>query len=260
MVASMFLPLQGRSRVIQALVIVAVVFHYRIRRIPVRLAVAAIPVVFALFIFVGHARDPSIRPLLLTQPVMVVRDAIDNAPELISVVVGQTLNRLPQIMIVLENFPERYPHRWGSTFLLALNPLFRQTGLEHLQVENLGTRIQKLAQPWRPDWIETGFHPSLLGELLVNFPWYLTVLPLIGYGGLLSFLYRRLIRGSRSPVHLALYSVLIFRVIYAVIVGAGQLLFETLVIAVPILLALVMQPRPAATPASAHQRTGAPAH
>lgn len=244
----LFLPLQGRSRVIHAAVIFAVIYHYRIRPIPIRWVAIATPAAFALFLFVGHARSPDIRPLLLTQPLLVVRDAAVNAPELVKGNFGDTLNRVKQVMLVLDNYPEVYPHRWGSTLLLFVNPVLRQVGLEHLQVENIGTRILKIAQPWQPEWVQSGLHPSLIGELLANFPWYLVLPVLMGYGVLLRFFYRRLVLTTRNPVRLALYAALLFRLVDTIIVGVGQVLFETLVIAVPILVAELLLPGSARAP------------
>jgi hypothetical protein len=234
----LFLLLQNRSRSVQCLVIFLVIWHYQVGRLRLARLVPFGAALAAFLIFIGYARHPRIRPFLLTDPMYVVRDAWRNFGELGEEFFGSSLNRLQQVMLALDNWPERASYEWGASLLAAFNPIVRLVGLDALQYKSLGNEFFQLAHPEIVADVQTGFHPSLLGELLANFPWYLALFAAAGFGLFLRFLYSTLVVNRRSFVALAAYAAIIFRVVDMVIVGVGQLIFQILVVLLPILLVL----------------------
>jgi hypothetical protein len=234
----LFLLLQNRSRSIHCLVIVLVIWHYQVR--PLRIArLVPFGAVMAVFmLFVGYARSPRIRPFLLTDPLYVVRDAWYNIGDLAEEFFGASLNRLQQVMLAFDSWPERASYEWGSSLLSALNPLLRLVGLVGLQFDALGNQFFRLAHPEVVLDVQTGYHPSLLGEALANFPWLVAIFAVSAFGFVLRFLYISLVVNRRGFVMLAAYSAIIFRVVDMIIVGVGQLIFQIFVVLIPVLLAL----------------------
>jgi hypothetical protein len=234
--AALFVLLQNRSRVLWGLIVLLVISHYRIQ--PARLgrlaAYGLVATVF--FVFLGSVRQPTVRPLLLIAPVGVVRGVLADFFPALQTLLGFTLNRIQQVMLALENFPERVPYERGTTFLGVFNPVARLMGLSEAYVPSLGHRFFELARPDLSPWLETGYHPSLVGEMLANFPWYLALLAFLIYGVALRTLYNRLVVAKGDVIATALYAVVLFRVINMVVVGVGQLLFGILVVALPILV------------------------
>ena len=235
--------LQGRFRALRALICMMVLWHYRVRSFRAReLSVLAVGG-FAFFIFVGYARHPDIRPYLLTDPIGVVAEVAGNFFEYSQGIVGDAISRIPQVMLGFDAFPARVAHKWGETILVAFNPILRIVGLSDLQTENTGTIFFHLARPEFPPWLETGYHTSLAGELLANFPWYLALPFFAFYGFLLRSLYAAL-RGREYSLSMgSLYAIVIFPVLSMLIVGIGLVLFEIAVVTAPLLLVKILQRR-----------------
>ncbi len=263
--ASMFIILQGRSLAVIGLISFVVISNYLIRPLRVSRATVYVIVLMVLAIFVGYARQPTVKGLLLTNPAAVVKEVADNFGPLLDTFLGHSMNRMKQAMLVLDHFPRDAPHRWGSTLFTAFNPVLRLIGLGEEQNFPLGRTFLQLALPELSTSHESGFHPSLLGEILVNFPWYVAPLPLFLYGSMVRWVYQRLVASRRDPVSLAIYSVIVFRIIDMVIVGIGQLLFPIAVLGTPLLVLRPLLVRPADAPvgagvpgscASSHVATG----
>lgn len=240
--------LQGRFRAVRGLICLLILWHYRIR--PFRMAELATLGAggFGFFVFVGYARHPDIRPYLLSDPLRVIWEVANNFLEFSQSIIGDTINRLPQIMLALDSFPDRVAYQWGKTFSLGLNPIFRFVGQGGLQTENTGTIFFQLARPEYPTWLETGYHTSLAGELLANFPWYLTPFGFILFGVILRTLYSGLIRRGDSLLYGCLYALVLFPILSMMIVGVGLVLFEIVVVVSPLLLAIPLLRRSTGTP------------
>lgn len=238
----LFVLLQSRSRTLIALEVGLIVVHYR--RQPLRVGRVAIYGVVALagFLFVGFARRPAVRPLLLAAPLAVLKVGFSEMTTFAESVFGTSTNRLLQAMMGFDAFPDRIPHMWGKTFLAFANPIVRLFGLDNLQVINLGNLFFRLAHPELPSWLETGSHPSALGELLANFPLPVVLLGFILLGAVIRWLYIALSQKRRaSATAVALYAVLVVRLCDMVVVGIGQLIFEMMVLGLPLLPAFWME-------------------
>ena len=236
--AALFIVLQGRSAAVIGVVAFVVIAHYTIK--PIRIPRASLygAAVIVVAIFVGYARNPNVRGFLLYDPSAVVADVAENFWPLLETMFGHSLNRMKQVMLALDHFPStEEPLRWGSTLLIALNPVLRLTGFGDALTESLGNEFMLIARPDLSPYLESGYHPSLLGEMLVNFPWYLVPIPLVLFGAGVRWIYNALIASRRDPVSTVVYGLVVFRAIDMVIVGFGQLLFGILVVSLPVLVA-----------------------
>ena len=228
--------IQGRFRALRSLVCLLILWHYQVRRFrAIELALFG-SVGFMFFIFVGYARHPRIKPYLLSDPIGIIREVASNFLEYSQGILGDTISRIPQVMLGLDAFPDRIPHAWGGTFLLALNPVLRLVGLSEYQGDNLGTTFFQLAHPEFPTWLETGYHTSLAGEFLANFPWFVTPPAFILFGLLLRVLYVRLIRQGNTLISVCAYAIMLFPILSMLITGVSLVLFEIAVVVVPVLL------------------------
>ena len=167
----------------------------------------------------------------------IMREVASNFLEYSQGILGDTISRIPQVMLGLDAFPDRIPYAWGGTFLLAFNPVLRLVGLSEYQGDNLGTTFFQLARPELPSWLETGYHTSLAGEFLANFPWFVTPLAFILFGLLLRVLYVRLIRQGNTLISVCAYAIMLFPILSMLITEVSLVLFELAVVVVPVLLA-----------------------
>ncbi len=230
--------LQGRFRALRALICLLVLWHYRVRRFRAVELAALSAGGFGFFIFVGYARHPDIRPYLLSNPLGVIVEVATNFLHYSQSILGDTISRLPQAMLALDAFPDRVPYQWGTTLFTSLNPVLRLIGLGDLQTDNAGTTFFHLAHPEFPSWLETGYHTSLAGELLANFPWFLALPAFTLFGLMLRLLYVGLVRrGEGALVYNCLYALLLFPVLSMMIVGVGLIIFEIVVVVAPLILA-----------------------
>jgi hypothetical protein len=229
---------QGRFRAMRALICLLVLWHYQIRRIRLAEMVVLGGAAFIMFIFVGYARHPEVRPLLLTSPITVIQMVSENFLRYSQEILGASVNRIPQVMMGFDAFPDRSPYLWGESLVSWMNPLFRFVGFDHLQIDNLGNTFFYLAKPDVAYWLETGLHPSLLGEMLANFPWYLAFSGFLVYGFVLRMLYVRLVVEQPGYLHLAIYSIVLFPILSMFIVGVSTVIFELLVVIFPAIVAM----------------------
>jgi hypothetical protein len=228
-----------------------ILWHYRVRRFRAHELAILLAGGFGFFVFVGYARHPDIRPYLLKDPLGVIMEVATNFLQYSQAIIGDTISRIPQVMLGIDAFPDRFAHQWGQTVLVAFNPILRIFGLADLQTENAGTIFFQLAHPEFPSWLETGYHTSLAGELLANFPWFIALFFFLLYGILLRSLYAGLIRREHSIAYGALYAILIFPVLSTLIVGVGLILFELAVVVSPVIAVRLLERRPPRLPGRA---------
>jgi hypothetical protein len=118
---------------------------------------------------------------------------------------------------------------------MVFNPLLRVTGLPQYQFEGIGHRLFDLAHPEFGGLLETGYLPSLPGEFLYNFPFYIALLLFPLYGIALRTVYSRLIVRNADPTSVGIYAILIFALANMIIASCGLNVFEILVVWLPAL-------------------------
>ena len=228
-----FLVLQGRQRAFNALVLGIFVSHYLIRPLRLGRLSAFAGLAFVVGAFIGMARDPDVRFLILYDPSVLFKQFLENFWETSNATMTHSFARLRQIMVIFDKVPEWMPRDWGASMLNALNPVFRLLGFEDLQVRGIGPRLYELTHPELRYPAETGYLPSLVGELLVNFPWYLALVACSLYGLVLRVIYNRLILGRPDAGSIALYSILMLYINSMIVTALGQNIFEIVVLVIP---------------------------
>ncbi|MHA7837077.1 MAG: hypothetical protein ACX98W_06425 [bacterium] len=238
-----YLMLQGRMRALNALLLGVVVTHYVVRPMKVwRLGLFGIGGMLLAF-FMGYARQASVRTYLLTNPLLLVQDILSNLGEFLRVFLLGDLSRLRQIMLILGKVPDQMPYDWGASFFVFINPWVRLVGLEHLQTPGIGPRLFYLANPYAPPGILSGYLPSHVGEMLVNFPWYLAPLLFLLYGVVLRFAYLSLIVRRGDVISISVYSVILIWMSNAVLQSIGHIIFEMMVLILPMVAVAVFSRR-----------------
>ena len=236
-----FMLLQGRLRALTAAVALTIAYHYLVRAIPRAWLLAAGALSLVAFLFVGYARDPEVRFLVLSRPWDVILSFAASAQKFATSNFGEPFNRLLQAMLVLDNVGDRIPYRWGATFLQVFDPFLRLIGQPFQRPP--GVILFRLAQPGMGS-LETGYHPSLVGEVLMNFPRLIAPIFFAAYGAIVQRIYSRLIVSHPDFLSVATYSVALLPLLSMVVVGVGQLLFELALVTAPLLALRVIIPRP----------------
>ena len=228
-----FLVLQGRMRAIGFLVLGLFVSHYMIRPLkPVRLALyGALALLLALFI--GVARAPSTRADAFADPVATVSVIIENFDEAGRALLTADLSRLQQIVLIIDKVPSSMPHDWGRSFFFFLNPWLRMFGASDMMFEGIGPRLFRLARPDAGP-LPTGYLPSLLGEMLVNFPWPIACVLFVPYGIAIRWLYGRLVVDRGDFLSVAVYAVVLLQVTNTILQSLSLVVLETLIGVVPL--------------------------
>ena len=232
----LFILLQGRSRSLNALVLVAFASHYLIREIKITQLARWGVVLTSVALFVGVARSGSVRSYAISEPLAIVGSILSNLPEMLSGFLVNDISRLRQIAIIIDKVPDLQPYDWGSSLFIFLNPWIRLVGLDHLTIEPIGTRLFHLALPHLPH-TNTGLLPSMPGEMLFNFPWYLAIFPFILYGLFLRIMYERLILADPTLTSVALYSTLMTWTAQFLLSAVGKSIFEMMIWIAPLILA-----------------------
>ena len=228
-----FLILQGRMRAMNFLILGIFVSHYLIRPLkPSRLFVFGIAGL-GLALFIGFARSPSTRAESFLNPVAVVVAIANNFDTVGRAFITADLSRLRQVVLIMDKVPEWMPHDWGESFLLFLNPWLRLFGLTGLEIEGIGPRLFRLANPTAGP-LPTGYLPSFLGEMLVNFPWPIACLFFVPYGMTLRWIYSRLIVRRGDFFAVAIYSILLLQAANIVLQSLSHVMFEMMVVLVPL--------------------------
>ena len=228
-----FLVLQGRQRAFNALVLGLFVSHYLIRPLRLGRLGAFAGLAFVVGAFIGMARDPDVRFLILYNPSALLAEFAENFWDTSHATMTHSFARLRQIMVIFDKVPEWMPRDWGASILNSLNPVFRLLGFEDLQVRGIGPRLYELTHPELRYPATSGYLPSLVGEFLVNFPWYLAFLACSLYGILLRVIYNRLILGRPDAGSIALYAILMLYINNMIITALGQNIFEIMVLVIP---------------------------
>lgn len=228
------LVLQGRGRALNALLLLIIASHYVVR--PVRMGLLALFGLgaFVLVVFVGVARDADVRFLLLEDPSVLIVEVYGRFVDYAQGTLGGNFARIRQLMLIFDKVPGWQPHDWGISLFQFLNPPLRLLGFDALQVPSIGPRLFVLAHPGLPVDLRTGYLPSLIGEFLWNFPWYLALVPCLLYGMLLRQFYNRLILANPDLGSIALYTVLMFYFNNMVHSAMAQFLFEIFVLTLPV--------------------------
>lgn len=227
---------QGRMRALNILVMGMLVSHYLIRPVRARHLSAFFAGGFAFSVIVGFTRNASNRYLLLSDPAGLASLLAQNFWEFSQGMMIDSFSRHRQIMLIFDKVPSWIPHDWGSSFLMVFNPPLRLVGLGHIQAPGIGPRLFNLAHPFLSADLETGYLPSLPGELLWNFPAFLALFGFLAYGIALRATYNRLVLNHADPCSLALYAVLLLALANMTFASVGQNLFELLVLTVPLYL------------------------
>jgi hypothetical protein len=236
--AASWIVFQARIRVLNLVVMALLVGHYVVRRIRIsRVAIYGT----AGFVFaglVGFARSPEVRYLLILDPGALFSAFGAQFWEISHATLTGSFSRLQMIMIILDKVPAWEPYDWGSTFFMIFNPLLRLTGLGQYQFDGIGHRLFNLAHPEVGGMLETGYLPSLPGEFLWNFPFYIAIFLFPLYGIALRAVYSRLILRNADPSSVALYTILMLALVNMIHASCGQNLFEMLVVWLPALGAI----------------------
>lgn len=230
-----FLVLQGRMRALNFLILGLFVAHYAIK--PLK------PVLLGIFggggltlsLLIGVLRSPSTRGASFDDPIGAITLIATNLEEVVRGFILADLSRLRQIVLIFDKVPAWMPHDWGTSFLLFLNPWFRLFGFNEFEMEGIGPRLFRLAHP-EAGPLPTGYLPSMLGEMLVNFPWPLACLAFIPYGIALRALYEWLIVRRGDCVSIAIYAILLLQAANVILQSFSHVIFEMMVVILPMLL------------------------
>ena len=235
----LFIALQGRMRALIAPAVSLIIGHYLIR--PIRLKrLAAIAIGVMIFTtFVGYARSPSVRFELLRNPLSLVSEVAHGFPDYLMTAANADFQRLRSVMLVSDMVPKYMPHDWGSSLIAFLNPVMRILGLE--ERDAIGPRLFMLAFPEKEGG-QSGLLPSMLGEMLVNFPWPLTLGAYVLYGWWLRWIYRHLIENETSRIKITTYAVLILYSANMILHSFTQALFELAIVLIPIGMTIFLAP------------------
>jgi hypothetical protein len=241
--------LQGRHRALGPMIMAFVISNYLVRRTRLSRLILVGVIGLTLSIVVGVVRSPSLRPLFAADPIGVTIMIFEDYPERVRNILTVDMSRIAEIMIVIDNVPERTPYRWGNSLLIPTSPFLRLAGLHRYQPENVGYDLYELARPGEQRLVRTGFLPSIVGEMRANFPWWLCVVPYMLYGVLLRVIYTSLIVRRGDALAVAGYALLGLAFSNMVIGTFAQNLFEHMVVFLPVLAIrfLCLSPRPPGT-------------
>lgn len=230
-----FLMLQGRMRALNFLVLALFVSHYLIRPLKAsRLGVYGVAGL-SLALFVGFVRAPSTRTDAFEDPVSAIVSIFRDFNDVIRAFVTADFSRLSQIALIMDKVPSWIPYQLGKTFFIFSNPWLRLFGLGSLQVEGVDSALFRLAHPEagpRP----TGYLPSVVGEMIFNFPWPIAILLFVPYGIALRWMYAHLIVNRGDFVAVALYAILLLQAANIVLQSFGHVVFEMMIVLLPILM------------------------
>lgn len=227
-----FFLLQGRMRAINVLILGLFVAHYLYRPLkPVRLAIFGAAGLFMALV-VGVARAPSMRGFAFTRPTAFLVDVIVNIDELLRGVLLGDLSRLRQIVLIMDKVPAWMPYDWGRSLFHWTNPWLRLFGFPELTTAGVGPRLFQLAHPSFPD-IATGYLPSILGEMIVNFPWFIAIFAFLPFGMFLRAIYNGLIVKRGDFLAVALYAALLLQAANMILQSFGHVIFELFLVTMP---------------------------
>jgi len=230
-----FFVLQGRMRSINILILAMFCAHYLFRPLrPARIGLFG-AAGLAFTIFIGVARAPSTRAFALENPTALLMEIFVNFEDVLRGFLLGDLSRLRQLVLIMDKVPAWMSYDWGQSLLLFLNPWVRLLGFEGLQTSGIGPRLFQLAHPAHPG-LPTGYLPSILGEMIVNFPWFVSIWFFIPFGMALKAVYNALIVRRGDFVSVALYAALVLQMANMLLQSLGHVIFELALITVPILL------------------------
>jgi oligosaccharide repeat unit polymerase len=120
----------------------------------------------------------------------------------------QFTNYPSNLAIYMETFPHKIPYEYGYSLIRALSTML--PGHQELLDEYVKSALHL-------EFLGGGINPTILGELYANFG-YMGVLGMSVYGGVVSYLYNRMLR-NRSGINVILYSFAITSLLLAIIGG-----------------------------------------
>jgi hypothetical protein len=230
-----FILLQGRSRSFNALVLIGLASHYLIRPLKISQLVRYGSVLMAFALFVGVARSTAFRSIAARDPLYVVQEIVANLGDMVGHMLVNDLSRLRQVVVILDKVPAVEPYDMGRSLLFFLNPWLRLFNLDSLTVEGIGVRLFHLARPDLPHE-STGLLPSMVGEMLFNFPWFLAIFPMFVYGWVARVSYDRNILRRPTLASVSMHVVIMTWLMMFVLSSVGQSIFEMTVWLLPIAL------------------------
>ena len=232
---SCFLTLQGRMRALNILILGIFIAHYLYRPIrPTRLGLFAVSGLL-LALIVGVARAPSVRAFAFENPTAFLIDIASNLEEGARGVLFGDLSRLRQIVLIMDKIPSWMDYDWGISFVGFLNPFVRIIGMGHLELPTIGPRLFLLAHPEFP-LMPTGYLPSIVGEMIVNFPWFLALPMFLLYGAVLRWSYTALIIRRGDFISVTIYCALLLQLANMLLQSLGHVIFELTLVVVPLFL------------------------
>lgn len=234
----LLLLLQGRHRALGPLIMAMIISHYLIRPLRIRRFAAYVLIGGLLSMVIGEARRPAFRADFARNPAILVEKIVMDAEEHARGLMTGDMGRLMMTMIVIDKVPNDRPYAWGHTLLISLNPVFRLFGLYGLQPEAVGKEAYRYARPELvfDTYRNSGFLPSIVGEMRWNFPWYICMFPYLLYGISLRAIYQRLIVRNGDFASVAIYAILGLYVAEMIIGTFAQNLFELLDVVLPAIL------------------------
>jgi hypothetical protein len=248
----LLLLLQGRHRAMGPVLMMFFISNYVIRRLRLlRLSLYAI-VGIALAIVMSAARAPHMRGTFMQDPIgfssMLLQDFPDRAGEVLAGDIG----RVDEVMLVIDHVPDQMPYDYGLSLTIPFNPIRRIIWGPQAEAPIVGERLYMIARPdMRGARKNTGFLPSIVGEMRANFPTLYCFVPYLLFGMLLRFVYQRLVFQAADFVSIAAYGILTFHLCNTVIGTFAQNLFETLVVSVPVFVVRFAARRRSRRPAHA---------